>query len=242
MATKKGEEQVISERQLDLAAESIRSGSAGMLRLGSVLHEWREQGVSMSEAAELLQRRGVDLPSAGRRSIFANTYEAWCVRAGVTPTEDLYHESFMDPVTNTPIPMRITGVPIDKLYLLKDDVDDTNASELLAEAFLKTEGELRNRKSGRRRDDSERDEEQPRVKTLKLNEDSYDAFLHILDRLRGVTGDANITKAQAFDFVVGQFDPDSIGDDALHFLWRQAHGDLTPEEVAESERVELELA
>lgn len=229
------------------AVSHARAGEEGRLKLGGDLLEWSDRGGSVGEFRERLHNQGVSLPSDGRLSAYKQAYKAWCDGAGFFPDHEPVTHSAVKDANGALIPLHITGVTVDKLYALKDEVNSINAPDLLAWAYTHTDAEHRAR--GRHTTPSGRDQEareappteEVRVKSLRLNEDSYNAFLSLVDRLRNVLGNPNISKAQTFDFVTGQFDPDSLSDEGLSFLWRQAHGEVTEEEMEAAEEIDLEI-
>lgn len=234
------------------AAQHARAGEAGRLELGGDLRAWIIEGGTVPQFKEQVKRYGVDLPSDSRLSVYKSTYQAWVVDAGL-PIDHapIKVDGVVDDQGNM-IPMHLTGVTVDKLYHLKNEVHGGNASDLLAWAYTHTDAQHRARSAnaqvepepdgGRDREAREQSVEEVRVKTLKLNEDSYNAFLSLVDRLRGTQANPNISKAQTFDFIVGQFEVDSLSDEGLSFLWRQAHGEVTEEEMEAAEEIDLEIS
>lgn len=231
------------------ARDAIHAGEHGRLQLGRLVSEWTNSDVDLDEVSNRLRDQGTDLPSKSRLSVFKGVYETWVNGMGADPNCDYYSPDLIDE-HGTQIPMRLTGVAIDKLYFLRNEVVNSGSlADTLALAYNHTDAELRARnkylkEQGYMGRDDERDaaQEQAQIRQLRLNKDSYDAFMNIVDRLRVVQNDPNISKAQAFDFVVAQFDADSLSDASLSFLWRQAHGEVTQEELEQVEEMELEVA
>ena len=211
--------------------KQLRSAAVGQLFLGRNLIQWEEAGGTIDELDDQLRSRGVRLPSAGRRSVMRGVWQAWVEKAGLDP--DVGHH-MADPLNpQKSITISLASVPVDKLYLLKDEVNPRNRGDMLKLAFFSTEKELKERKRGEvSESETGKVEETPtesEFKSLALPTDVYRAFVKLQHRIHETQGDGDITRVQVFEFMLGQFT--EIGDAALDFLWRQAHGEVTREEV-----------
>lgn len=236
------------QESFDAAADYLRAGNKGRIGLGEIAaEEWEPNGITYEQAKEEMRHRGVELPTDSRLSVYKKVYQKWVVEAGLS-TEPFMPYTSPDHTDENgdPLPMDLSGVAIDKLYRLADEVTDQNAIQLLAWAYTHTEQQHRARKQsvkeGESKEKREKRVEEAVAKTITVNPASHDQFLRIVDRLRSTQGDPNITKAQTFDFIVGQFDGDSLSDEALSFLWRQAHGEISEEELEAAEAIDIELS
>jgi len=226
-ATKEAEAALTQD--IETAAEALRAGERGRLVFGGLLHKWGNEGRSTSDIELMLGALGVSMPSPARRSTWKQAWGAWVDNAGLNIGSTYKHK---DATRNgKQIPLKLEGVSIDKLYYLKDEVTPDNAQELLAWAFNHTDAEAQLRRKGETGADRDGETQGSDKKHLTLDGDLYDALLAVLDRIRVNQGDPKINLFDSLRFYALQFSDKHTDDDVLDLLWRQAHGELSEEEM-----------
>lgn len=223
---------IINPTEFQEGAQALRAGNKGRLDFGGMFYRWTNQGLTYDDISERIRNlAGVDVPAKGTVSKWRSSYQAWVNDAGLEVGKQYTHKDAKN-ARGEDIPLRLDGVSIEKLYLAKDAVTPDNAVDMLAQVFNATnEQEVKLLVSPEKAagTGAEPDEPQePTHKSLTLETGPYENFMGFVNRLRSITGNSSLSKTVTLEFMVGEVN--SMSDDAIDFLWRQAHGELTDEE------------
>lgn len=233
---------------VDEAADALRRGNSGKLEFGGHFLAHEARGYTYNRMRNMLKDQGVSPPSHSSASKWKRAYRAWTEDANLSPDEPIKNRDYEGGRVN----MTLTGVAIEKLYHLAPLVEEApeDAGALLAYAYNNSDAKVRNYAKGHQ-EGPERKEGDPQIKmarydaatqrVLKLPTGVMEDFQRVVDRVRSNQGDPNITPIQVFEFMVSVLQSDTTADESLDYLWRNAHGELSEEEVEASEQVYVDV-
>lgn len=149
---------------------AIKSGNAGNLIIGEVLHNRASRNLTNDALEAWLATQGLKLPSKGTRSKYMRAYEAWVVNAGLNIEETYEHPDFTDD-GGQPIGMTLHGVSTYALYEARNIIDRNDPAATLAFVYRTDLEDIRDTAR-----EAANDEPHEGWRTLKVPKGTMDTF------------------------------------------------------------------
>ena len=203
--------------ELKQAADVLRSGNASALKAGQFIDKWMEEGRDFKAIQSSLRTLGVHLPGQAVRSRWRGAWKGWCKDAGAA----------MD-VPYGKSQMRLDGLPIDKLYYLRRAVTQIGVNKAVDYAATHPEADCRVFGRTGAPPTTPAPDRPTDIVTWKTLRSVKDAAEHLAFKLGDLEG-YEVSTTAALEWAIGELD--SLSDDSMDFLWRQAHGEVTEDEA-----------
>jgi len=149
---------------------AIKSGNAGNLIIGEVLHNRASRNLTNEALEAWLETQGLKLPSKGTRSKYMRAYEAWVVNAGMSIEDTYEHKDFTDD-GGQPIGMTLHGVSTYALYEARNLINRHDPAETLAFVYKNDMEDIRDTAK-----EATNDEPHEGWRTLKIPKGTMDTF------------------------------------------------------------------
>lgn len=217
---------IASQESRERVAALVRQGNSGKLELGGEILIWDAAGVDRASTRDImLKEHGVQLPGDSRLSVYAGAYREWVVEQGLNPDDPI--QLTLD--DGQEITTTLSSIPVDKLYHARGLLNpgEVTMEEVLQKALSLPEKAIRRLAKGEPPEEAK----EPLYGSLRLPIEIYGRFLAFQERMREISGVPTLTPTSVMEFVLGRMD--GLADDALDFLWREDHGELTDDEADE---------